>query len=205
MVNSKKMSKSTIAVILLSLLLCLSLVLTATGAWFTDKDSSGDEIYTFGAIDIELAGEEGEKLALTGGTAVLADIMPGDTISGSVVINNLAEAAYLRITVTATNGVDDAQALVLTNVVGATVGETDTDSYFASIGTASDENTNDTITFSFDVELDADVYGNSYQNGELTFSVLVEAIQQANNEDTAEAAFANYTESGIVPEPTPEP
>ena len=38
MVNSKKkMNKSTVAIVVLALLLVLSLVLTATGAWFTDK------------------------------------------------------------------------------------------------------------------------------------------------------------------------
>ena len=36
MVNSKKMSKSSIAVIVLSILLVLSLILGFTGAWFTD-------------------------------------------------------------------------------------------------------------------------------------------------------------------------
>ena len=44
MVNSKKMSKSTVAIVLLSLLLVLSLILTATGAWFTasaDKSADG--------------------------------------------------------------------------------------------------------------------------------------------------------------------
>ena len=53
MVNSKKMSKSSIAVIVLSILLVLSMILGLTGAWFTDKgsDKTSDSI-KFGNIDI---------------------------------------------------------------------------------------------------------------------------------------------------------
>ena len=53
------MKKSTIAVILLSLLLCLSLILTATGAWFTGSqkatpDSTDFEFGKIGDISITL-------------------------------------------------------------------------------------------------------------------------------------------------------
>ena len=56
MVNSKKMSKSTVAIVLLSLLLVLSLILTATGAWFTDsKTGNGDTSSAkFGTVAIAL-------------------------------------------------------------------------------------------------------------------------------------------------------
>ena len=59
MVKSKKMSKSAIAIIVLSLLLVLSMVLGLTGAWFTDKVensevSSGS--LSFGKVDINGSG-----------------------------------------------------------------------------------------------------------------------------------------------------
>lgn len=43
MVNSKKMRKSTVAIVLLSILLCLSMILTATGAWYTDSEKSNGQ------------------------------------------------------------------------------------------------------------------------------------------------------------------
>ena len=43
MVKSKKMSKGSLAIIILAVLLVLSMVLGLTGAWFTDKASGKDE------------------------------------------------------------------------------------------------------------------------------------------------------------------
>ena len=58
MVNSKKMSKSTVAIVLLSLLLVLSLILTATGAWFTSSDNkAGNADVAFGKVEVKLDGE----------------------------------------------------------------------------------------------------------------------------------------------------
>jgi flagellar basal body-associated protein FliL len=57
MVKSKKMSKSSIAIIVLALLLVLSMVMGLTGAWFTDKaghdNGAGASLY-FGTVDIDL-------------------------------------------------------------------------------------------------------------------------------------------------------
>ena len=48
MVNSKRMSKSKVAMIALAILLVLSLILTATGAWYTDnKTDAGKDGATF--------------------------------------------------------------------------------------------------------------------------------------------------------------
>ena len=60
MVKSKKMSKSSIAVIILSLLLVLSMIMGITGAWFTDKVEFTDaesESLGFGRVNIEGTGE----------------------------------------------------------------------------------------------------------------------------------------------------
>lgn len=57
MVKSKKMSKSTVAIVLLSLLLVLSLILTATGAWFTDSaKGTGSTNIAFGKVDVNVNG-----------------------------------------------------------------------------------------------------------------------------------------------------
>ena len=53
MVKSKKMSKTSIAVIILALLLVLSMVLGFTGAWFTDKATGGtaEVVMKFGTVN----------------------------------------------------------------------------------------------------------------------------------------------------------
>ena len=93
MVNSKKMSKSTVAIVLLSLLLVLSLILTATGAWFTDSGKAGKEdvTLTVGSIgSVEVTATDyvwhrlGEEEQLNADTD---KVMPGDYLkAGSVTI-----------------------------------------------------------------------------------------------------------------------
>lgn len=93
MVKSKKMSKSTVAIVLLSLLLVLSLILTATGAWFTasaDKTTNGAQggSWTLGDfITLSVAGSDNSavvaKTSLGGADeSVITDgiLHPGDKI-----------------------------------------------------------------------------------------------------------------------------
>lgn len=91
MVKSKKMSKSAVAIVLLSLLLVLSLILTATGAWFTyttKNDANGTEgKYTFrdGAMSATIGDMDATfGKVMRGETEVTnhADVMPGDVIKG---------------------------------------------------------------------------------------------------------------------------
>ena len=59
MVKQKKMSKTSIAVIVLALLLVLSMIMGITGAWFTDKvdfPNKQSETLGFGKVDIEGVG-----------------------------------------------------------------------------------------------------------------------------------------------------
>ena len=107
MVNSKKMSKSTVAIVLLSLLLVLSLILTATGAWFTyttKNDANGtDGKYTFrdGAMSAtigEMSTTFGKVMRGTEEVTDHADVMPGDVIKGGsleVSFEAKGEGAYI--------------------------------------------------------------------------------------------------------------
>ena len=56
MVKSKKFSKGTLAVIMLSFVLVLSLVLGLSGAWFTDKDEGGSATgdAEFGVVNVNI-------------------------------------------------------------------------------------------------------------------------------------------------------
>ncbi len=93
MVNSKKMSKSTVAIVLLSLLLVLSLILTATGAWFTDSGKAGknDQVLNVGKIgSVEVTATNYVWHRLDSEEQLSAEtdkVMPGDYLkAGSVTI-----------------------------------------------------------------------------------------------------------------------
>lgn len=84
MVKTKKISKQSIVIIALSLLLVLSMIMSLSGAWFTDKDYDGDETnIDFGAVRVSVGqptgvisyGDDAEKF------------VPGDyiTLSGSAI------------------------------------------------------------------------------------------------------------------------
>ncbi len=107
MVKSKKMSKSAVAIVLLSLLLVLSLILTATGAWFTyttKNDANGtDGKYTFrdGAMSATIGAMSADFGKVYRGETVVTDhtdIMPGDVIKGGsldVSFEAKGEGAYI--------------------------------------------------------------------------------------------------------------
>jgi len=102
MVNSKKMSKSTIAVIALSILLVLSLILTATGAWFTDQKSGSDTGTTknFGIVVINLDDTAAGTLTQKGiaNNAAIEEVV-ADTVYTAVwtVTNTGSEDVYFKI------------------------------------------------------------------------------------------------------------
>ncbi|MGN1213100.1 MAG: hypothetical protein ACI4TZ_03560 [Christensenellales bacterium] len=90
MVNSKKMSKSSIAVIVLSILLVLSMILGLTGAWFTASTDGidGSANGNFGTVDIAQS-EDAYKAtwSQTSTGTVEGKLLPGSklTLSGGTV------------------------------------------------------------------------------------------------------------------------
>lgn len=177
MVNSKKMSKSSIAVIVLSILLVLSLILGFTGAWFTDKLTSGGEgtKVTFGHVELN----DAKAIAIT---APAGKVMPGDTLT---VTNTQYKgaAAYYKLVVTATCNKPELQdSLNKTFSAGAKYGVIAASDNFAD------------LTLLSDITIDAKTFGNTYQDAEVTLSVELTVIQQKNQnigdktENTSEAA-----------------
>jgi len=100
MVKSKKMSKTSIAVIVLALLLVLSMVMGITGAWFTDNahDADGGKVVgnlkfgKIGAVDVAVTDatwvDANNKEVITSGEPTASQVlrtyvMPGDAISGT--------------------------------------------------------------------------------------------------------------------------
>ena len=84
MVKSKKMSKTSIAVIVLAILLVLSLCLGLTGAWFTSStegiDGSADG--TFGTVSISQSADAYEATwSNTSSGTVSGKLLPGSTLT----------------------------------------------------------------------------------------------------------------------------
>ena len=62
MVKNKKLSKSSVAIIVLALLLIASLVMGMTGAWFTDSHKiTNDTQLTFGEVKVTVPEELPER------------------------------------------------------------------------------------------------------------------------------------------------
>ena len=89
MVKSKKMSKTSIAVIILALLLVLSMVLGLTGAWFTSsKDTNvSTNSLSFGKVGVITLSAEGVKHERYDSTqskfveVVSGPVLPGDRVT----------------------------------------------------------------------------------------------------------------------------
>jgi hypothetical protein len=167
MVNSKKMNKSSVAIVLLALLLVLSLVLTATGAWFTDKEEGTDVELTFGHIDINVDATAFGTVTAGGEYLEGVDIMPGDKVSYALSVDGKAtsESFWFAVIVTseglATNMEDGLASLEAKNV------------YSWERGAAATE-------VKGEVTLDGATYDNNYQGKTVTFSYYVVAVQKAN-------------------------
>ena len=101
MVNSKKMSRTTVAMIALSILLVLSLILTATGAWFTDS-ASGDANVSIdmGKVDIGATGTATASLAsVTTGVTLANKMVDGDTVTVTLTMTNSSDVKiYAAVT-----------------------------------------------------------------------------------------------------------
>jgi len=96
MVKSKRLSRGSLAVLLLALLLALSMVVGITGAWFTDAAANkGTTPVNFGKVDIEVGGVVNKSgtgysngwLALGTGDKVV----PGSSWEGSITLTNVGD------------------------------------------------------------------------------------------------------------------
>ena len=171
MVNSKKkINKSTVAIVVLALLLVLSLVLTATGAWFTDKKDGAEITKTFGTVELKVTADDFGKVTRVSNEAgtVTEKIMPGDTITYDLTVEKAtgSEDFWYAVAVTITG---------LDNDITTTLSPAD----------VKDVSTTTKVT-GF-VELKGTNYGNSFQGKTVKLSYTVYAVQKANVANAADA------------------
>ena len=177
MVNSKKNTKSIIALVVLSLLLIASICLAATGAWFTDKkDGSGAKV-TFGTVNIQ--GSDGAV------TVAKADAvaMPGDTLKVTGAIKNEGTAkVWVRYKLSHTYAGPNTE--LKTALDAAFKGDYTYVADAVAAGASAD--------LTKDVIISTNL-GNTAQGAIFEVTLVMEAIQWANNETTCEKAFEGET------------
>ena len=183
MVKSKKMSKTSIAVIVLAILLVLSMVMGLTGAWFTAKqaDTTGKTL-NFGevALGTTVVTDFGTVSHRAGSTDTTyesgVDIMPGDTVHYDlkVVKGDSSEDFYYIVII---NVVSVDGTLTLDSGYGVGSAAAVVYNTLNNNGTKA-ENKDGTVAGSF--ELDGDYYNDDWQGKSIKITWEVRAIQMAN-------------------------
>ncbi len=183
MVKSKN-KKSVIALVVMAFLLVASIVLAATGAWFTDKESgtvSGS--ITFGKIDL---------VAISDATITWSKetVLPGDTTYADVEVALGADSddAFVKIVCTAPEAL--ANGNVTFTVKDATNSENIIDLTNEVIPMQKNDKKVIRITVTVSTDLTNEISGTKYAGASLDLtdvSVKAFAVQQRNNSSSAAA------------------
>ena len=192
MVKTNK--KSLVALVVMAFLLVASIVMAATGAWFTASDNaSGSEDIQFGKVAIDVAEWDDtdgwSNLGLTDGAENL-HAMPGSIYTGKFVISNAGdEDVYYKVTAISVKvsyeGAD------VTNVLSSYITIDGDDTSAAPVLLKVSDTKDVAITVTISEELPNEVpngEGKIVCNGgelSLSFDITVEAVQAANNTDGA--------------------
>ena len=181
MERTKRISTQTLAIAILSLLLVASLVMSMTGAWFTDNDGLSYTGTDFGTVEISLTATD-FNVAMTDPNLV---IMPGDTVDIQFTVNNSGSAQmYARFSLDITVGALGVDVIntAIFNQLDLLADWTKNGNYYYYTGATDsileplDAHIVDT-QFIIPTDLDE-----AYQGLSVEFTLVVQAIQVANNE-----------------------
>ena len=197
MVKNRKMSKTSVAIIVLALLLVFSLVMGMTGAWFTDSKAGSAVPVTLGTIEIS-SNQTTAAISITMDDEVA---MPGDAIAVTGIIKNSGTGkAWVRYKVT--HNYETAGALK-TALDGAFSGNyvyvaaaVDADGSVTFGSGSGQENVSLTIPTTLP---------NVAQGATFNLTLVVEAVQWANNNSglTCQQAFEAVLGSGNLANAVP--
>ena len=189
MVNSKKSSKSLIALVVMAILLVASIVLGATGAWFTSYKAMDPEDLTFGNIEITATADE--LAVVSSPDRQTAALMPGDEVTISFHVTNTGDKAFIAAKVTvevaAADGatIPDAEITAFKSMFegwyvngelnSATFdGLTLTDNDIVAAGQTAP------VDFTITDTLDGEKYGDEWELATVSVTIKVYAIQAEN-------------------------
>ncbi len=202
MVKSKKMSKTSIAVIVLALLLVLSMVMGITGAWFTDYEKQNEvSTFKFGEVEMNVGSIAVSYVHEDGTTPVGEnDVMPGDKIKINLTaIAKTAESEdfwyKVKVSIAPQNGSDALTTAAQTALEAANAGL-----YCTKAGVAGAATLADIL-----VDLSGDAFGNDYQGDSYKITLEFRALQLENVDATEAAALLSDTPAqGLVWEVNPD-
>jgi hypothetical protein len=204
MTSSKKNSKSIIALVVMSFLLVASIVLAATGAWFTSVARQHSSL-TFGTVTIDslTPGTDGLVSATSRTDYNFTDeyLMPGDTLEVNFDVDYAGTVdAYMVAKIDVTINTDATGSSAITGLTGwyAIRDLVDGDSGTLSLTTALTTNgsagvvsastaSSDVIPVNIQVELPGATYGDVFEGKVISVKVSLYAIQRENL--TAQEAY----------------
>lgn len=161
MTNAKRNTKSIIALVVMSLLLVASILLAATGAWFTDTVPDNSGSVNFGKIDIDYT----TPYEFTQNGTI---VMPGDTLHFEGEVTNKEEQAWVAVQISLTG----VKAPISTDKV-VKLDKNGTINLSTELG---------------DIVLTGGDYKNDYQGKSIAVTVKVCAVQVKNVTDITESS-----------------
>lgn len=179
-----KAVKRSIAVCVLALIMCVSLLVGVTFAWFTDSITNSGNIITAGSLSVNWkyrsAGSQESFVDVTEETALFSDSalwQPGGSQSYEFMVSNVGtlpldwQLSLENVTVSV--GADLTECLTIT--VGENVLRFENGTVINSgINLASN---NSSAAFTVIVALDGNAAGDSYQNASVSFNFVLTANQ----------------------------
>jgi len=189
MERTKRISMQTLAIAILSVLLVASLLMSATGAWFTSTDGDNHAGYTFGSIELAEIGANVFTFTLDEASGDV--IMPGDTIDVDFDITNSGTAdMYVRFKIEILGTFDESTfATPMAPLAGWVVGSGayEGDGFYyrsaalvANTAAAVGGVVNDTVNVAYEFVIPTTI-GEVAENQTISFVLTVDAVQVANN------------------------
>jgi len=180
MERTKRISMQTLAIAVLSVLLVATLLMSATGAWFTSDLADNDPGYNLGTIEL---GDIGAAFDFTLGEGSGDVFMPGDVIDVSFNILNEGSAdMWVRFKLAIVG--DSLFEAASSTLAPLGYVYNDNDQYFYRTAVLEDETALEPIAFELTIPL---TLADDYQGDEISFQLNVETVQAANNGTTPNA------------------
>ena len=171
-------------------LICVSILASTTLAFFTDSGTAHNVITT-GGIRLEIVEQQNVDGEIRPYPAEPIRIMPGSTVSKIVSLRSLAQSGWLRAkyTITVLDSQGKAMNVPAEELEKMIIIDTDTEKWTEKDGwfyyaeaLSGGESTGSLFT---QVQFSGPEMGNEYQNCSIIIDVVAQAVQQANNGDSA--------------------
>ncbi len=181
--------KITVSFLIMALVCCL--IGGATFAYFTDTAANAANTFSSGTVDLALLNDTNNTSAVVNAAGGNGCLAPGDTITGSFVIDNEGTLDMWYQVVPTLNGtifaVDDPQDYLTVNYYINNTLVTDPGSWKTFAANA------DNVTFSYEISL-ASAAGNAFAGKNANIQFTVNAQQVKNNSTPGTITYEQVAE-----------